>query len=169
METVSVQTLLASLSDSYELHVQLKQLLEQKRSAIMQDHIQELSVLMRKEATLLKQIEAAEATRLDIAQAYLQQCGFMPAGPMTLRTLMGVTHQAEAKEKLEDMLNKFQVIVAQLQQLNELNQKLIHQSLTFLQFQLDLFADPGEEHGTYQNPATQTKSRHVYSAFDARA
>src|SRR5690625_3369843 len=120
METASVQTLLASLSDSYELHVQLKQLLEQKRSPIMQDHIQELSVLMRKEATLLKQIEAAEATRLVIALAYLQQCGFMPAGPMTLRTLMGVTHQAEAKEKLEDMLNKFQVIVAQLQQLKEL-------------------------------------------------
>lgn len=164
---MAYDALMNNLEQAYKTQLLLKTIAEQKREAIVHNHLEEINRMVQLEGKLVGQLDQLETERIHLAEEYMRQNGFMPAGQIKLSTLIGVTHHAERKLQLMLMHSKLSAIVDELRTMNELNQQLIQQSLSYLQFHLDLLIDDGNEGLTYQNPAAPL-AKQGYSSFDAK-
>ena len=147
---MAYDALMNNLEQAYKTQLLLKTIAEQKREAIVHNHLEEINRMVQLEGKLVGQLDQLET-----------------AGQIKLSTLIGVTHHAERKLQLMLMHSKLSAIVDELRTMNELNQQLIQQSLSYLQFHLDLLIDDGNEGLTYQNPAAPL-AKQGYSSFDAK-
>jgi len=71
------------------------------------------------------------------------------------------------KEKLQQLQGQLLELVSQLKYQNELNQKLIYQSLQFVNMNLGLLQPSKPESATYSNPMKQAAKPASRSLFDA--
>lgn len=159
--------LLDNLEQSYSIHLQLKTCSEQKKEAIVANNLEELNRIVNTENKLVQQIQVLDEQRQKLANMYLQEHGFISAGQPTLSALIGVTHQAQKKHRLTEIHTRLSGLLRELKELNQLNQQLIEQSLSYLQFQIGLLVDDGSDTMIYHNPG-QPAANKGYSSFDTK-
>jgi flagellar biosynthesis/type III secretory pathway chaperone len=77
--------------------------------------------------------------------------------------------KAEDEKALADKQKQLLETIEKLRELNQLNQKLIEQSLAFIEYSMDLVLGPSEDNATYQNPVHQQQGVKRRGMFDSRA
>ncbi len=167
---MSINKVIHGLYQLDEVHLLLLELSEQKKHVIIDNQVNELSHLVNKEKKLIKKVAEYEAQLLQEVTSYLEDKGYEPGLYMNVSDLRKIVTNAADKQSLMDAQSKLMKTIQQLKESNELNQQLIEQSLSFIDYTLDLLSgDPGQDM-TYQNPV-QNKGREskVQRIFDTRA
>ncbi|AIQ14819.1 flagellar protein FlgN [Paenibacillus durus] len=166
---MALQNLIDSLESLNELGEKLLQLSEHKKQAILSNDFDELTRTTMGESVLLKAINKQEAVRQEMAHAFMREKGIKSHLDLTISEISRLVFEPEEKARL---LNAQKMLVSTLRELkraNDLNQNLVSQSLSFIDFSLNLLI--GEEESTYTRPdqsqTVRTPKRN--GIFDARA
>ncbi|WP_433944328.1 flagellar protein FlgN [Paenibacillus sp. SN-8-1] len=166
---MAVQALIDSLGQLEDAHLTMLEWAEKKRDAIMKNNVEELIGILNQESRIVKQIEKLEDVRMTACYAFLQERGVKSQLNLTITELSRLVFDPEEKKALLDMQKKLSNTLYRLKELNDLNQKLIEQSLTFLDYSLDLLVGEPEQAATYQHPADKSGGSGRPGLFDTRA
>ncbi|GAB7389198.1 hypothetical protein BSNK01_30360 [Bacillaceae bacterium] len=169
-----LRAMMEVLARMIEVHRDLLALAKEKKQALLSGSLDALAAVVQKEAKYVKEITELENERRRRADEYLRTVGIVPE-PLPLNELIKLVHKAEEKEKLREMGEELGKLVGELRQLNELNQQLIEQSLSYVQQMVALLTGGQEQDIVYSkgqkgkkeaSPRAASGSR---SFFDVRA
>lgn len=142
---------------------------EQKRQAIIQDNVEEVTRIVQQESKLLKQIAELDKQRMLEVGSYLRTAGIRPTAASTISDLIKSTTKIDEKQQLRESQERLLVIIDQVKKVNELNQQLIEHSLAFINYTLDVLTGPAEDSVIYQRPTSQGYALKRQGMFDTKA
>ncbi|OKP85571.1 MULTISPECIES: flagellar protein FlgN [Paenibacillus] len=161
-------TLLELLERLDEAHIQMLDLAAFKKQTIMDNKVDGLIDILNRESKLMKLIEQLEEQRAQAAYAFLQGVGIRSNLNLNLSELSRLVFDPEDKSRLLHIQQKLSGTLRRLKQANELNQKLIEQSLTFIDYSLDLLVGRPNQDFTYHHPSDKGSGSTRPGLFDAR-
>lgn len=165
---MAISTLIELLERLDEVHLQMLDLAASKKQAIMDNKVEELIEIMNRESKYVKLIGQLEEQRAEAAHALLQQVGIRSPLNLNLTELSRLVFDPEEKQLLLGMQQKLSETLTKLKQANELNQKLIEQSLLFIDYSLDLLVGRPNQDITYHHPSDRSNHNGRSGLFDAR-
>lgn len=164
---MSIQTLLETMEKLQEAHEALLELAKAKTQILVGNDIDQLNMIVNRENKWVRAIAEANQQRIQIIGSYLISRGYNPNPKITVGDLIKVIFKAEEKQALMEAQQKLLATIEELKQNNIINQQLIEQSLSFVNYSLDLVIGPPEDDLVYRNP-NQAKSGNRLGMFDRR-
>lgn len=165
---VSIQPLAETLRDLIELHKALLELAKEKTPVLVDNRVDMLTQVMNKESKLLKKVVELDRQRTQAMNEYLMARGYHPNPNVTISDLVKMIFKLDEKKILLHLQEEFTSLITKLKHVNELNQKLIEQSLMFINYSVDLLLDSPPE-VTYGKPQQQAPSAARAGLFDTKA
>ncbi|UJF33230.1 flagellar protein FlgN [Paenibacillus hexagrammi] len=166
---MSIESVISIMREQIDLHDSLLTLGHQKKAVLINNEVALLNQIVLKESKLIKQIEALEKQRMMEISSFLLSRGFNPNPKITITDLIRVVFKAEDKVKLQEHQRELFGKIQELQKVNELNQQMIRQSLSFIDYSLNvLVGDQGDEL-LYSNPMHQQSQLKRNGYFDTKA
>jgi flagellar biosynthesis/type III secretory pathway chaperone len=165
---MSVQGLLQTMLKLVQVHITLLDLAEQKTNILVNNKVDKLNQIVNKETQLMKQITELDHQRINDISEFLIEKGYKPNPNITVGDLVKLVVKVEDKQAISDAQKHLLSIIDKLRQLNQLNQKLIEQSLAFIEYSMDLVLGP-DDGIIYQNPSHQQQALKRNGMFDSRA
>jgi flagellar biosynthesis/type III secretory pathway chaperone len=166
---MSVQGLLQTMDKLIQIHLLMLELSEQKTNILVLNQVDKLNKIVNKETNLIKQIVQLDQQRIEDISEFLLQKGYKLNPKITVEDLIKLVVKAEEKKSLADKQRQLLGTIDKLRQLNQLNQKLVEQSLAFIEYSMDLFIQTPEQDAFYQNPHQQSSNPSRNGIFDTRA
>lgn len=165
---MALTTLIELLEQLDEVHMQMLDLAAEKKQIIMDNKVDALIDILNRESKLMKRIGQLEEQRIAAAYTVLQDVGIRSNLNLNLTELSRLIFDPEDKARLQHIQKKLSGTLHRLKEANELNQKLIEQSLTFIDYSLDLLVGRPNQEITYQHPSDRGYSVKRPGIFDAR-
>jgi flagellar biosynthesis/type III secretory pathway chaperone len=159
-----------TLEELNAIHAQLVQAAERKKSILVQGDIDALSKLIQEESKLVRQLGKLEEERVFQMNQYLARRGIQ-AEEMTLTQFLSVIPSSVEREEVRALAEKLQSTISQLKENNELNSKLIQDSLSYVNHSIELLTDSNDPMN-YKSPAknpNHSPSVPGRSFFDTKA
>ncbi|MGN7359301.1 flagellar protein FlgN [Paenibacillus sp. SAF-054] len=166
---MSVQPLIHLLEQLDQVHRNMLELAQLKKKAIVDNNVDSLIQLMNQETKGMKHIEQLEQQRMSAAYQFLQESGIKSQLNLNLTELSRLVFDIEDKKRLLEIQKQLSDTLTQLKQANDLNQKLIEQSLSFIDFSLDIMVGRPNQDVTYQHPSERGSQMGRPGLFDSRA
>jgi flagellar biosynthesis/type III secretory pathway chaperone len=166
---MSIQPLTETLEKLIELHQVLLKLAQEKTPVIVKDEVERLSAIMSQENKLLKQVADLDRQRVERTSEYLQARGYAPNPNVTISDLIRMIFKVEDKKMMQVLQQRLLESISELRKANDLNQKLIEQSLQFINYSIDLLTGAPDQDATYRNPQQQGYGTARAGLFDTRA
>ncbi|KTD83859.1 flagellar protein FlgN [Paenibacillus etheri] len=165
---MALTTLIELLERLDEVHNQMLELAAEKKQTIMDNKVDALIDILNRESKLMKLIGQLEEQRIAAAYTVLQGVGIRSNLNLNLTELSRLIFDPEDKARLLHIQQKLSGTLHRLKEANELNQKLIEQSLTFIDYSLDLLVGRPNQDITYHRPSDKGNSVNRSGIFDAR-
>lgn len=166
---MSVQLLQESMDRMDESYSKLIEIMQDKKQAVISNDYTELVRTLSQESKLIKNIEELEKDLLASAQGFLKSKGVKSQLELTITEILRLVFDPEEKRILTESRAKIEGRLQDLKRLNSLNQELIGQSLTFIDYSLNLMMGGMDDEATYSSPQSQDKKPTVRSnMFDTR-
>jgi len=166
---MSLQGLTLIMDKLIKLHRTLLELSELKTSILVKNQMDDLNQIVNKETNIIKQIMQADQRRIEEISEFLIEKGFKPNPKITVKDLIKLVYKADEKQALGEKQELLLSMITQLQELNVRNQKLIEQSLLFINYTLDLVYGPPEDNVVYHKPSNHQQGTKRANYFDSRA
>ncbi|MZQ85784.1 flagellar protein FlgN [Paenibacillus sp. 5J-6] len=166
---MSIQALLETMERLQESHESLLELAQDKTQIIVSNNLDQLNLMVNKESKWIRVISEANQQRILLINSYLISRGYNPNPLITVGDLIKVIFNAQEKQALMQAQQKLLATVMQLKSVNNFNQELIEQSLSFINYTVDLVLGAPEDDVIYQNPNQQTYGTKRLSVFDTKA
>ncbi|GFZ97608.1 hypothetical protein GCM10008018_49830 [Paenibacillus marchantiophytorum] len=164
---MSIQPLLDTMDKLQEAHEALLELAKGKTPVLISNDIDQLNMIVNRENKWVRAITEANQQRIQIIGSYLISRGYNPNPKITVGDLIKVIFKAEEKQALMEAQHKLLATIEDLKANNVINQQLIEQSLSFVNYSLDLVMGPPEDDLVYRNP-NQARSGNRLGMFDRR-
>ncbi len=165
---MSIQPALDFLQKMQTLHEALLSLAIQKQRVVIGNKTDELMKIMKLENRVIKQIQEVDyQLRIWIAQ-YLHSKDFPVQYTITISEFSKYLFHPDEKDAVVAAREMLLGTLAQLKSINEQNQKMIEESLKFIDFSIDLMTGGGDDI-VYQNPHQQSTGVGRSSMFDSKA
>lgn len=168
MSSETLQQLVAKLDQMNDCHIQMIELGERKKQAVIKNDINSLIAVMNKESKLAKHIEIEEEKREEIVHAFLLERGIKSKLRLNVLELSRLVFDPEEKQELLEARFKLSATLEKLQQLNDLNKQLIEQAMDYVEFSLEMLTLVPEQDLTYQHPADKAYGATRSGLFDTR-
>lgn len=166
---MGVQQLIESLVDLDLVHQKMIESAENKRQAIVKNDVNALITIMNQESRLLKQVEQLEETRQEACYQFLLERGVKSRLNLSVSELVRLVFDPDEKTRLLQIQKQLSETLQILKERNDLNQQLAEQSLSFIDFSLDLLSAAPAQEATYQHPAARSLNGRRPGMFDTRA
>lgn len=165
-----LKPLINTLEELIAIQEQLVEVSLKKREILIDGEIEPLSQLIAEESKLVRKMGKLEEERMFQVKEYLRRQG-ITADEMTVSQLLSIIPSKEGKEAIQSLADKLQKTIGQLQQHNDLNSKLIQDSLDYINHSLEMMTDNSGEGINYQRPAGSVKKNPSTgrSFFDTKA
>ncbi len=154
------------INREHEIYTQLLELSRVKTNIIVEGKVIELEKMVKVEQTFLLEMGKLEGAREDLVENLAKELNCEPE-EITLSRLI-TTSTGNEKEKLENLHKKINSTMKQLTDTNELNSKLIKNSLDYINFTMGIFMSSGTEDNNYDTKAS-IKSPKARNLFDIKA
>ena len=135
---MSIDPLLSIMEKLEKMHKSLLNLAYQKTELIKVGDMDGLDQMLKDEQTHIAAISQLEQQRQKVVTDYLGAKGIAPSGQATVADVMRVADEPKEKAKLDEISKRLMLIIDDLKHQNDLNQKLIFQSLQFVNMSLEL-------------------------------
>ncbi|MEG0258850.1 MAG: flagellar protein FlgN [Lysinibacillus sp.] len=134
---MSVEAIYAVLEKLERMHKSLLELAYKKTEIVTVGNMEELDQMLKDEQSHVAAIEKLEQQRQKLVTDYLGAKGLAPAGKYTVADVIEAAESEAEKEKMSTIRNRLLLVVEDLRKQNDLNQKLVFQSLQFVNLTLD--------------------------------
>ncbi|MCM3134940.1 flagellar protein FlgN [Paenibacillus polysaccharolyticus] len=165
----ALDRLIAVLEQMEQSHCEMLALSQVKREVIVKNDVDQLIAIMNKESKFMKQQEPLETERLHAVHELLQERGIKSMLNLNITEISKLIFDPADKQRLFEVQKKLAGTLQELKDINQLNQKLIEQSLMFIDLSMDMFASRPEQDATYQHPADKQGNPGRIGLFDTRA
>lgn len=166
---MAIQDLVDVMRQLTDAHRQLLDIAGDKKEAIIHNQVDKLNQLVNKEAKLVRQVAELEQKRQFEMSRFLVGKGYRPNSAVTVSELAKIVFRLEEKQALLNARFELVEVLSKLKRINELNQKMIRQSLAFIEYSYDLLFGPPEEDVVYRNPHQQKGSIKRSGVLDIQA
>lgn len=100
--------------------------------------MEELDAMLKKEQSHVAAIGTLEQQRQALVQDYLNAKGIAHVGSPTVLDVIEAAESEIERKQLEEVRNRLMLVIDDLRKQNDLNQKLVFQSLKFVNMTLDM-------------------------------
>lgn len=162
----NMERILSALKNEKTIYDKLLSSSIEKKDFIIEGKLKELDRIVQIEGNLILKISKLEDEREAAVDALAKELGF-PRENLTVTYICD-----ELKDKrcgpLKEITQSIAGILSQLKEVNDINGKLIKQSLEYIDFSINLITDSLEPHnGVYEAKVHGDKEKKV-SLFDAK-
>lgn len=163
---MQAQQLITTLEKLHKLHRSLYDLSLEKTDSIKKGDTEALNEFIKKEQNHISAINTLEHQRQKLAEEFLHQKGISLSSP-SLSDVIAYANEAE-KPELQELKQDLLDLTVKLKDQNELNQKLVYQSLQFVNMNLSML-QPQAEQTNYGRPSGNKGQAAQKSMFDSKA
>lgn len=165
-----LEELIDTLNEMVTAHQGLLQLAKKKKETLISGSIHELASIVQEESESIAKITELDRRRNECVDDFLKHKGIVPE-PMALSDMMKLVEDEETKESLEETGYRLREVVSELKELNTLNQQLLEQSLSYVNFSLDMLTESPDQDMTYsdQKPGGGKGAGSSRRFFDTKA
>ncbi|PWW08359.1 FlgN protein [Paenibacillus cellulosilyticus] len=164
---MSVQVIIEILQKQSEVYERLIQLADEKTPMLVRNDVQQLNAIMLQERKLVKRAEELEVSRFTHTNIFFSNMrSHYRLGKLS--DLIKAVTNADEKVALTQYHRLLTDLLAELKRKNELNQQLIQQSLSFLDYSIGLLVEDPSENYIYKNPMSTGYGQTTYSKYDRR-
>ncbi|GGN93253.1 flagellar protein FlgN [Saccharibacillus kuerlensis] len=153
---MALKALIEQLEQLNRSHLEMIEIAEAKKEAIVKNEIDVFIATMNKESKLLKRISAEDEQRSELAYAFMQQRGIKSRLKLTIVEISRLVFDPHEKKELLEVQARLSQTLARLKQINDFNRELIEQALSFINFSMELLSYRPEQDTTYQHPSVQS-------------
>lgn len=166
----AIQGIISVLESLLDTHERMLSLEKKKQSILVEDRTTELLPLLQDQSKLVKQIASLEQGRQEYVRQFMVQKGLTQV-ELPLSDLIKLETNSKVKEKITQVSGLLHSRLEELKQLNLLNQQLIDQSLSYIDYTLRLITEEPASFTTYNRgegggPVPSTQQRRF---FDTKA
>ena len=167
---MSVQPIIQILEKLEKMHKSLLELAFKKTELVKIGDMGELDSMLKNEQSHVAAIELLEKQRQQLVNDYLTEKKITIAGTPTVLHVIEVTESEIERRQLEKVREQLISVIDELKKQNDLNQKLVFQSLQFVNMTLDMLR-PRPEQMNYSSNSVRGEgnSRPKKSYFDSQA
>lgn len=169
MKQVTIQPILELIDKLYAIHEELLELAKEKTPVLVGNDINQLNRIIHKENKLIRQIADMEQLRVQVIGEYLISRGYNPDPRVTISDMVRIVFKAEEKKALTEGQKRLLDRLNELRKQNEINQKLLEQSLAFVNFSVELLAGDPDQDIIYKRPAGPMSVSARNGIFDTKA
>lgn len=147
-------SLAATLEELIGIQKQLLDFAEQKRIVLIERKVDELNGLVKEEAKLVKRLNQAENDREQLVADLRQE-----HPDLTFSQFVEELPDEIMKKKLQTQIRTLQELLVELQAKNKINERLLIDSMSFVQHMIDQVTKTKQQNFNYQSPMGQQKSQ----------
>lgn len=142
---MSIQLIITTLEKLEKMHKSLLEHAYKKTELVKNGDMAELDQMLKIEQSHVAAIETLEQQRQVLVTEYLGAKGIALTGTPTVADVIEAADSEEERQQLETMRNRLILVIEDLRKQNDLNQKLVFQSLQFVNLTLDLLRPRPEQ------------------------
>jgi len=135
---MSVQTIMMILEKLEKMHQSLLEHAYRKTELVKKGDMEELDQMLKIEQSHVAAIETLEQQRQQVVTEYLRAKGIAPAGIPTVADVIKATEDVAVRDQLQSVRERLISVIDELKQQNDLNQKLVYQSLQFVNMTMEI-------------------------------
>jgi len=165
---MALTRLIEILEQLDEVHTQMLELAATKKRAIIDNKVEVLIDILNRDSKLTKQVWQLEEQRGEAAYSFLQGVGIRSNLNLNLTELSRLVFDPEEKQKLLHIQGRLSGTLHQLKEANQLNQLLLQQAISYIDFSIESMSYYSEMQVTYHHPADKTGRVQVSGLFDTR-
>lgn len=168
---MTITPILETLTKLERMHRSLLELAKQKTEYVKVGDMEQLDALLQKEQMHVAAIETLEKQRQQQVSQYLQAKGASMLDVPTMTNVIDATEGAD-KQQLEQVRDSLLEVVDELKERNLLNQKLVLQSLQFVNFTLDMVRPQRHQTNTFNYSGDEVRGQGTVgkkSYYDSQA
>ncbi len=153
------------LNEQLSLHEKLLSLSQEKKTILIKGSLPDLERIIKEEHKLIQEVKYLERDRLAMVKQ-LAEALKISADRITISFLTEVMQDEASKERLQRIKGNLEEVVKELTEVNQLNAKLLEQSLEYIHATMDAITADPEEDLLYSHPVKQgvKKGRSVFDA-----
>ncbi|MGV2884503.1 flagellar protein FlgN [Paenibacillus taichungensis] len=165
---MAIESIIDVLEQLEAAHVEMLELGERKKEAVIANKVDILISLINQESKLLKRIELIEQQRILAVHQFLEGRGIKSKLNLTISELTRLVFDTAEKKRLLQAQTSLTDVLQKVKYLNESNQQLIKQSLSYIDFFIETMSFHAESEATYQNPLEKSYGIARSGLFDTR-
>lgn len=160
-----VEQLIRTLKGEQEIYNEVAALAEKKKQIIIDGNLKELEQITKREQEIVGILIKLENLRSQTAEELAVESGI--ASPGTLRDLIPYLPQ-ESQAEVMTLQDHLKGSIKAVHEWNELNEKLLQQSLEIVEFNLNLISSMGNVSQGYTSLAEERGEKDKINIFDAK-
>lgn len=166
---MSIEVICSTLEKLERMHKSLLELALKKTELIKTNNMEALDQMLKDEQAHVAAIDKLEQQRQKTVTEYLEAKGFASSDNMTVADVIEVAEQQAEKKTLSAIRERLLLIINDLQQQNDLNQKLVFQSLQVINLTLDSLRPRTEQINYSSSEIRRTNQVSKKSYFNSQA
>ncbi|QHJ72331.1 flagellar protein FlgN [Planococcus halotolerans] len=162
-----LNAMVTALDQLIDVQQQLITCADNKKAALIERNVDNLNGVTKEEKKLVKQLEQAEQERMAAMESVAQDSA--AAG---FQSYLDQLPDGQARQKIESQLKTLQELTAELQAKNKINDRLLKDSMSFVQHMIDQITKSQQQQFNYQSPMGQAGQKSQTSNrgfFDTKA
>ena len=148
---MELSTIIETLEKLEKMHRSLYELSSKKTDLVKSNKIEELDYILKTEQAHVAAIETLEKQRQVQVKQYLTNKGFSYTGTPTVAHLIEAAHEEPLLAELKELRERLMQVIEALKGQNDLNQKLVFQSLQFVNLSLNMMRPQQQEQVNYSD------------------
>lgn len=168
---MSVSNIISTLEKLEKMHKSLLELANKKTELIKANDMEQIDDMLKMEQAHVAAIETLEQQRQTMVTDYLQAKGIAFTDIPTVAQVIDAAEGAE-KQALQEVRERLVALLADLKRQNELNQKLVFQSLQFVNLTLDMLRPQPQQASTFNYSGSEVRGESTVgkkSYYDSQA
>lgn len=161
----SIDQLILTLEKEYELYKDILEIAKKKRRLIIDGSVKELDTFTKREQDLIITLGKFEKVRESVVSNLVKELSINNADSITE---LSEYLDKPSNKRVLDIKEKLSEILSQVKKENDLNSKLIKQSLDYIEFNQNLIFSIDNKGSTYSSKAGEDKGKSKRNLFDAR-
>lgn len=166
---MSIEAICSTLTKLERMHKSLLELAIKKTEIITVGNIEALDQMLKDEQAHVAAIDKLEQQRQKQVTDYLEAKGLASTDKATVADVIEAAEHQTEKDTLSAVRNRLLQMINDLKKQNDLNQKLVFQSLQFVNFTLDALQPRPEQINYSGNEVRGTNTVAKKSYFDSQA
>lgn len=159
-----MNALVTALDGLINVQQQLIGCADRKKAALIERSVDRLNDITKEEKKLVKQLEQAETERMAVLESMSQ---VQPAA--NFQSFLEGLPDGPEKQQLQLQLKTLQELVSELQAKNRINDRLLKDSMSFVQHMIDQITKSQQQQFNYQSPTGQKSQTGNRGFFDTKA
>lgn len=168
---MTMTPILETLNKLERMHRSLLELTKQKTEYVKVGDMEQLDALLKKEQMHVAAIETLEKQRQQQVAEWLQAKGIQTPDTPTMTDVIEAS-EGDERQQLEQLRESLLAVVNELKERNLLNQKLVMQSLQFVNFSLDMLKPQRHQTNTFNYSGDEVRGQGTVgkkSYYDSQA